>query len=128
MATGVVRCGSDRGAAEMLGLVLMTPMVVGVAVLIVMLGLEVDRNALSHSAAAAAAQAAALERNRATAQSAAIAAVRSMIDDDSICPHPDLRVDLDDHRAGGSVDVVVRCGSSVGTSTASVDRFRWSEP
>ena len=124
----MVRGRSDCGTAEMLGLVLMTPMVVGVAVLVVMLGLEVDRNALSHSAAAAAAQAAALERDHATAQSAAFAAMNSMVADGSICAHPDLHVNLDDHRAGGSVDVVVRCGSSVGTSTASIDRFRWSEP
>ena len=66
------RVWHDRGAADALGLVLIAPVMVGLAILVVSLGRGVDSQAQARSAAEAAAQAAVLERNGHDAEQAAL--------------------------------------------------------
>lgn len=75
----------DRGAADALGLVLIAPAVIGLAILVVSMGRDVDARAQVRSAAEAAAQAAALERNAPDAAVAAEAVARAMLVDDDAC-------------------------------------------
>lgn len=139
----------DRGAADVLGLVLIAPVAIGLAVLVIMLGRGVDARAQVRSAAAAGAQAAALERNAGDAERSATAVVAAMLVDDDACAAPVVTVEYPPVAAGGSaatmgiVRVTVRCTVSsrglelVGarptdeafTATASIDFFRdGSEP
>ena len=55
--------GRDRGAAEALGLVLIAPVAIGLALLVVFLSRQVDARAQVRTAAESAAQAAAQERS-----------------------------------------------------------------
>lgn len=137
----------DRGAADALGLVLIAPVAIGLAVLVVALGRGVDARAQVRSAAAAGAQAAALERTPSDAARAARAVVTSMLVDEDACASPDIFVDHSDVPAPGSgtafgtVRVTVRCSVSdrgldligaevadeVFTATATIDLFRTRE-
>lgn len=123
-----MRSRGESGSAEALGLVLLTPMVVSVALLIVVVGLKVDQAAISRSAAAAAAQAAAAERDPTRARTAALTAVEVMGLESGTCPSPTVELEMGSYHPGGSVSVLVRCGSATGRSTAVVDRFRWNAP
>lgn len=134
----------DRGAADALGLVLIAPVAVGLAVLVIALGRDVDARAQVRSAAAAGAQAAALERDAAAAEVAADRVVDAMLVDDDACREPVVSVDYPtrpDPGAGiafGTVEVTVRCSSSTRglelvrdvesdwtfTASATVDFFR----
>jgi len=132
--------GRDRGATDALGLVLIAPAMIGLAVLVLALGGRVDDRARLRSAASAAAQAAALERNPADARRAAVAAIEAMAEEDDGCGAP--TVDYPTARAAdvgtafGVVTVSMTCrlaGSSrVGVSAeserfsaaATVDLFR----
>ena len=73
------RVTRDRGAADALGLVLIAPAVIGLAILVVALGRGVDAKAQLRSAAESSAQAAALERNATDATRAANAVARAML-------------------------------------------------
>lgn len=132
----------DRGAADALGLVLIAPVAIGLAVLVIALGRGVDARAQVRSAAAAGAQAAALERSPAEAQRAARAVIGAMLVDADACRAPDVVVGYPDAPAAGDatafVRVTVRCAVSdrgielvaAGpraesfTATATLDRFR----
>lgn len=132
----------DRGAANALGLVLIAPASIGLALLVVALGRSVDANARLRTAAEAAAQAAALERDVSSAEAAAQRLVDDMFADDSICrtdrPEATVRYRRDDGNtvasgvlSGGVVAVTVGCGDSDAerqpapvTAHATVDRFR----
>lgn len=134
----------DRGSADALGLVLVAPVAIGLAVLVVSLGRGIDARAQVRSAAAAGAQAAALERTGAAAERAATTVVRAMLVDDDACRVPDVTVDYP-VRGGvgpgtsyGTVRVTVRCAVSDRglelvrsgdvteefTATATIDLFR----
>lgn len=102
----------DRGAADALGLVLIAPAVIGLALLVVSLGRSVESRSGTQAAAEAAAQAAALERSPAAARSAANRVVAVMLTDPDTCGSPQIAVDTDDFRAGGSVAVTVTCSAS----------------
>lgn len=78
----------DRGAADALGLVLVAPAVLGLALLVIALGRGVDARAQVRSAAESAAQAAALERNPDAASAAAERAVDAILGDSSNCNDP----------------------------------------
>ena len=137
-------CRRDRGAADALGLVLIAPVAIGLAVLVVMLGRGVDARAQVRSAAAAGAQAAALETDRTAADRAARAVITAMLVDSDACRSPGVEVAYPTGSASapsiafGTVRVTVRCGVSgrglelVGggsrtetfTATAPVDLFR----
>lgn len=129
----------DRGAADALGLVLIAPAVIGLAILVVALGRGVDARAQLRSAAAAGAQAAALERNSSDARAAAERVVGSMLVDPDVCPSPPtVAVSYPSAGVGGRVTVTVSCtGSNRGievvqpgargetfTASASLDDFR----
>lgn len=82
---GVAR---DRGASDALGLVLVAPVVLMIALLVVSLGRGVDARAQVRSAAEAAAQAAALERDSAAASAAAQRTVTSSLAGSTSCDEP----------------------------------------
>ena len=137
----------DRGAADALGLVLIAPAVLGLAILAIALSRSVDARAQVRSAAEAAAQAAALERNAVDAEAAAVRVAQAMLVDQDACAGLDVVVrypTAPDPSAGtsfGFVEVDLRC--TVGnrgievvqdgsrdervTAVASVDFFRARE-
>jgi len=82
----------DRGAADALGLVLIAPAVIGLAILVVALGRGVDARAQVRSAAEASAQAAALERDAGSATIAANRVALAMLVDSDTCSNPSTRV------------------------------------
>ena len=134
--------GRDRGAADALGLVLIAPAVVGLALLVVALGRGVDARARAQSAAESAAQAAALERDVASADAAARRVAESMLVADDSCRRPSVLVDTSGFRPGGEVRVTIECQASTravevvqsadrphrATAVARIDWFRASEP
>jgi Flp pilus assembly protein TadG len=69
----------DRGAADALGLVLLAPAMVGLAVMVVALGRSVDARAEVRNVAEAAAQASALERSADAGEAAARRVAESML-------------------------------------------------
>jgi Flp pilus assembly protein TadG len=110
-----VRCRPvrDRGAADALGLVLIAPAVIGLALLVVSLGRSVESRSSTQAAAEAAAQAAALERSPGAARTAANRVVATMLEPDvDTCASPQVAVDTGDFRAGGSVAVTVTCSAT----------------
>lgn len=114
----VRRPGRDRGAADALGLVLIAPATIGLAILVVALGRDVDARAQVRTAAEAAAQAAALERDAPTAAAAADRVARAMLLDADTCAAPTVTTSFPPVPAAGSdvqfgiVRVTVRCAVS----------------
>jgi Flp pilus assembly protein TadG len=102
----------DRGAADVLGVVLLAPAMVAFAVLVVFLGRQVDSQAQVRSMAETAAQAAALERSPGAAVAAAQAVVAGSALDPDTCTSPVAEVDTSRFVSGGSVSVLVRCAVS----------------
>ena len=133
------RCHGDRGASDALGLALLAPAMIGLAVVIVFLGRGVDSRATVQSAAESAAQAAAQERTPAEATNAARAVGAAMLIDTATCASPTVDVDTSQFGPGGQVAVTVRCtvsrdglelidpgidGPTSATAFAVVDTFR----
>ncbi|MEX2627678.1 MAG: hypothetical protein WD225_12395 [Ilumatobacteraceae bacterium] len=128
----------DRGASDALALVLLAPAMLGLALLVVFLGRQVDARAQVRTAAESAAQAAALARDPAAAEQAAVATVEAMLVDADTCEAPSVTIDLSAFAPGGTVAVTVECGvarrgleplptptvRSSATATATVDPFR----
>lgn len=128
----------DRGASDVLALVLLAPAAVALALVIVFLGRQVDARAQVHAAAEAGAQAAALTRHPAAADDAARRAVAATLVDVQTCADPLVEVDLSTFEPGGVVAVTVRCSTRpvglepVGAATvrfearaaATIDPFR----
>lgn len=133
----------DRGAADALGLVLIAPAAIGLALLVVALGRFVESEAQLRTAAEAAAQAAALERNHTAAEAAARRLVDDMLVDDTTCRRDDRRVTVPNEPsrgvglASGLIEVTVTCTMSNRgveeitaprtrsvTAYATVDQFR----
>jgi Flp pilus assembly protein TadG len=108
----------DRGAADALGLVLIAPAVLGLAILVVALSRGVDARAQLRTAAEAAAQAAALERNAADAEAAANRVARAMLVERDACQELAVTVRYPSAPAGdlgtsyGLVEVDLRCSVS----------------
>lgn len=132
----------DDGSSDALGLALLTPAAIGLAVVIVFLGRGVDSRATVQSAAESAAQAAAQERSRPAAVAAAEEVGRAMLVDPSSCSSPNVVVDLSDFRPGGQVAVTVSCtvaadglelidppstGPNTATAFAAIDPLRATE-
>lgn len=134
----------DRGAADALGLVLIAPAVIGLAILVIALSRGVDARAQVRSAAEAAAQAAALERNAGDAEVAANRVAQAMLVDQDACEAFEIAVRYPTAPEGGLgtslglVEVDLRCSVSdrgievvqrdardeFVTAVASVDLFR----
>lgn len=135
----------DRGAAEAYGLVLLAPVVVGLALLVVSLGRQVESEAQVRTAAEAAAQAGALERTHAAAVTAAVGVAADMLTDVDTCSNRDVRVPNDPGRgvgmAAGLIEVTIACTvpddgleavqpgdvTRSATAYATVDEFRAGE-
>jgi len=136
------RADRDRGAAEALGLVLLAPAVIGLALLVVSLGRRVESEAQVRTAAEAAAQAAALERTHAAGALAAERVAREMLVNDKTCDDLTVSVPNEPGRGvgmrAGLIEVTVRCTQGndglevvqpndvvqAATAFATVDRFR----
>ena len=129
----------DEGTSDALGLALLAPAMIGLAVVIVFLGRGVDSRATVQSAAESAAQAAAQERSPAAATAAARAVGAAMLLDTTTCASPSVEVDTSRFGPGGRVAVTVSCtvsgdglelvdptidGPSTATAFAVVDTFR----
>jgi Flp pilus assembly protein TadG len=136
------RLRHDRGSSDALGLALLTPAAIGLAVVIVFLGRGVDSRATVQSAAESAAQAAAQERTPLAAVAAAEEVGRAMLVDPTSCASPSVSVDLSEFRPGGVVAVTVSCtvsadglelidppstGPTSATAFAAIDPFRATE-
>ncbi|MGB0114346.1 MAG: hypothetical protein WBP59_14080 [Ilumatobacteraceae bacterium] len=132
----------DRGSADALGLALIMPAALGLAIVIIFLGRSVDSRATVQSAAESAAQAAAQERNPTAATIAAEEIGRAMLVDESSCSHPAVEVDLSAFAPGGQVAVTVSCtvssdglelidapnhGPTTATAYATIDPWRSTE-
>jgi Flp pilus assembly protein TadG len=132
----------DRGSADALGLALLAPAAIGLAVVIVFLGRGVDSRATVQSAAEAAAQAAAQERSPGAAIAAAEEVGTAMLVDRSSCSTPQVQVDTSAFAPGGQVTVTVSCtvsssglelvdppdtGPTTATAFAVIDPLRASE-
>jgi len=135
------RCRGERGTSDALGLALLAPAMIGLAVVIVFLGRGVDSRATVQSAAESAAQAAAQERTPDRATAAARAVGAAMLVDTATCASPSVDVDTSLFGPGGRVAVTVSCtvsggglelidpgidGPTSATAFAVVDTFRAS--
>ena len=129
----------DDGSSDALGLALIAPAAIGLALVIVFVGRGVDSRATVQSAADSAAQAAARERTPAAAQLAAGRVASSMLVDESSCSSPSVLVDTTAFRPGGQVAVSISCsvsaaglelisppdlGPTSATAFATIDPFR----
>ena len=129
----------DRGEANALGLVLIAPVAMALAILILWIGRQVDTDAQVQAASSAAAQAAARQRTPAAAVAAARTTAAAMLTDAKACAEgPSVSIDTSDFRAGGAVTVVVSCSprrsdlllaqppsaTFTAASTASIDTYR----
>ena len=136
------RSRGDRGSSDALGLALLTPAAIGLAVVIVFLGRGVDSRATVQSAAESAAQAAAQERSVTAAIGAAEDVGRAMLVDTTSCASPAVSVDVSEFRPGGRVAVTVSCtvstdglelidppstGATTATAFAAIDPLRAAE-
>ena len=99
----------DTGSSDALGLALLAPAAIGLAVVIVFLGRGIDARATVQNAAESAAQAAAQERSVAAAVAAANEVGRAMLVDPTTCAAPSVSVDVSAFRPGGQVAVTVSC-------------------
>jgi len=132
----------DRGSTDALGLALLAPAAIGLAVVIVFLGRGVDSRATVQGAAEAAAQAAAQERSPAAAVAAAREVGGAMLVDASSCSMPEVSVDTSEFGPGGRVTVTVSCtvsttglelvdppatGPTTATAFAAIDPLRATE-
>ena len=131
----------DRGAADALGLVVLAPFVIGLALVVVWVGRSVDVDAQLRTAAEAAAQAAALERNHAAGAAAARRVVAAMLTERAECSSVRTIVPerSDVGMRSGVIEVTVVCVIDTGvvptrdversaTAWATVDRFRSEAP
>ncbi len=135
------RGGSDRGASDALGLALLAPAALGLALVLLFIGRGVDARATTQNAAEAAAQAAARERSMAAARLAAERTADAMLVDGTTCADPTVVTGID---GGGTFEpdavvvVTVRCTATTrglepvggrdttatATAYAVIDRFR----
>lgn len=106
------RLRSDRGSSDALGLALLAPAAIGLALVIVFLGRNVDARATVHNAAESAAQAAAQERSASAAVQEARRVAGAMLTDTDSCADPTVAVDTSEFRPGGTVSVTVTCHPS----------------
>jgi Flp pilus assembly protein TadG len=132
----------DCGSSDALGLALIAPAAIGLALVIVFLGRGVDSRATVQSAAESAAQAAAQERTIVGARTAAEQVGAAMLVDPASCAAPRVVVDTSDFRPGGQVAVTVSCtvstdglepinpptpGPTSATAFATIDPLRAAE-
>ena len=106
----------DDGSSDALGMALIAPAALALAIAVLFISRGVDSRATAQSAAEAAAQAAAQQRNRGDAQVAAQRIGAAMLTDPSTCASPGVRLD-GFFAPGETISVTVSCS----TSTAGVE-------
>lgn len=116
----------DDGTSDALGLALLAPAALGLALVILFLSRQVDSRATAQSAAEAAAQAAAQERTPAAAVVAARSVADAMLVDENTCPAPVVEVDLSAFAA--DLDPLVRVTVTCTPSTAGLEPIRPPAP
>ena len=100
----------DHGAADVLGLVLILPAIIGFAILLLFIGRQVDTAAQLQLATDAAARSAAQERTLASGLAAARAVAEGALGDARACPGgPVVVVDAGAWDPGDQVTVTVTC-------------------
>jgi hypothetical protein len=100
----------DRGEANALGLVLIAPVAIALAIMILWIGRKVETDAQVQAASSAAAQVAARQRSPLAAVAAAQSTAELMLTDVQAClGGPAVSIDASQFRAGGEVTVVVSC-------------------
>jgi hypothetical protein len=134
-----VSAGGDQGEANALGLVLIAPVAIALAVLVLWIGRKVDVDAEVQAASSAAAQSAASQRTPAAAIAAAQSTAALMLSDVQECSDgPAISIDASQFHPGGAVTVVVACSprrsdlqlsrpeaaTFIASSTASIDAYR----
>ena len=113
------RGSGDRGTSDALGLALVAPAAIGLALVLLFLSRQVDSRATAQSAAEAAAQAAAQERSPAEAVVAAESVGYAMLVDDLTCVAPSVVVDTSRFLAAD--DPIVSVAVSCTTSTSGLE-------
>lgn len=101
--------GAEHGGSEALGLVLLTPVLLAAALGVLWISRLVDTQAQVHSVAEASAHAAALQRDRVGADSAARQLALSTLGRPEICADLQVAVDLREFVPGGRVAVEIIC-------------------
>ncbi len=126
----------DTGSSDALGMALIAPAALAMAIGVLLISRGVDSRATAQSAAEAAAQAAARQRNRGAAEAAAANVGAAMLTDSSTCASPSVHVG-GDFRPGGTISVTVSCSatnaglelaSSPGAGTQSATAFAIVDP
>jgi Flp pilus assembly protein TadG len=130
---------TDRGESNVLGLVLIAPAALVVALLVLWVGRVTDTEAQVQAASAAAAQAAARQRSPMAAEVSARATAAAMLTDSAACGGgAQVSVDSSRWRPGGQVVVTVSCVPDrtdlaalapdarelTGTASATIDPYR----
>ena len=121
---GLHRGRGDRGGSDALGLALIAPAAIGMAIVILFLGRGVDSRATVQIAAESGAQAAAQERTTTSAITAGRSAAQAMLVDEQTCINPSVAVDVSEFQPGGEVAVTVTCS----VSTAGLELIRPEAP
>ena len=131
--------GGDRGAADVLGLVLIFPAILALAILVLWLGRQVESTAEVQTASEAAAQAAARQRSPGEAANAARRTAELILSRSSACAGATaVSLDASGWRPGGRISVTVRCTprrddlalagpasrTVAATATATIDPYR----
>lgn len=103
----------DRGASDAIGLVVLAPVMVGLAVLVGGLGRMVDNRAAVRSAAESGAQAGVLERDQPAQRETAKRVADQMIEHTALCAASRVEVGFSSAVLGGEptdkIDVTVSC-------------------
>lgn len=124
---------SEEGSSDALGMALIAPAAIALAIAVLFVSRGVDTRATAQTAAEAAAQAAAQERSLGAAIVAAQTVGDAMLVDASTCENPSVSTDAEPgFVAGGTVVVTVTCNRDVddlgvigptGDNTASFTAF-----
>ncbi len=101
----------DRGSSDALGMALIAPAAIALAIVVLLISRGVDSRATAQSAAEAAAQAAAQQRNRGDAVAAAERVGAAMLTDAATCASPSVSVG-GSFGPGETIAVTVRCATS----------------
>lgn len=138
------RAAGDDGSSDALGMALIAPAAIALAVAVLFISRGVDTRATAQTAAEAAAQAAAQERSLGAASGAAQQIGSAMLVDVTTCANPTVSTSTQSgFVAGGTVTVTVTCNRSVDdlgliaptgsngatfTAYAVIDTFRAVDP
>lgn len=144
MTSRLHRLRRDGGSSDALGLALIAPAAIALAIAVLFISRGVDTRATAQSAAEAAAQAAAQERSLGAAQGAAQSVGDAMLVDITTCANPLVDIGTESgFVAGGLVVATVTCNRKVDdlgligptgdndatyTAYAVIDTFRAVEP